>query len=115
MPLLLVDPPISPYGNRNSLESVFDVSESLVPPRDIQSAGVSTVSFDGLLSEPLLLREDSKEGCGGRLWPAGILLSKYLLRNHRSNLSDKSMSVSSVPHWLHHRLHESASLLGCKC
>lgn len=71
----------------------FEVSESLVPMRDLKTAEQNTVSFDGLLEEPLILKEDLKEGCGGQLWPAGMVLAKYLLRQHRSDLSNKSMYV----------------------
>ncbi|KAJ5081419.1 hypothetical protein NUU61_009683 [Penicillium alfredii] len=67
------------------------VSESLAPHRDTKTAVVTSISFDGLLKEPLLLKEDLKEGCGGQLWPAGMVLAKYLLCQHRSNLSDKTI------------------------
>lgn len=99
MPLLpagLTDPVVpdpTPLSDNDNSDSDPDARESLVPAQTLQTAGVSTVSFDGLLDEPLLLREDLKEGCGGRLWPAGMLLAKYLLRHHRSDLADKSMSV----------------------
>ncbi len=71
----------------------FNISESLVPARETKQAGQSNVSFDGLLQRPLLLKEDLKEGCGGQLWPAGMVLAKYMLRQHRSSLVDKTMSV----------------------
>lgn len=74
----------------------FDVSESLVPIREPNGAGQSSVSFDGLLSNPLLLKEDLSEGCGGKLWPAGMILAKYLLRRRRSELTDKTMSVTTI-------------------
>ncbi|KAL4870615.1 hypothetical protein BDV12DRAFT_47313 [Aspergillus spectabilis] len=69
----------------------FNISESLVPAREIKQAAQSHVSFDGLLQRPLLLKEDLKEGCGGQLWPAGMVLSKYMLRQHRSSLVDKTI------------------------
>lgn len=79
----------------------FDISESLVPVRETKQAGQSNVSFDGLLQRPLLLKEDLKEGCGGQLWPAGMVLAKYMLRQHRSSLVDKTMSVLFIiPHIL---------------
>jgi hypothetical protein len=71
--------------------SVFGVSEDLVPNALKQSAGVSQVDFDGLLSPPLNLQVDLKDGCGGQLWPAGMVLSKYMLRKHRSDLIGKEM------------------------
>ncbi|KAL5366425.1 putative methyltransferase-domain-containing protein [Aspergillus floccosus] len=69
----------------------FDISESLVPVRDRKAAGHSTVSFGGLLKEPLLLKEDLKEGCGGQLWPAGMVLATYLLRQRRADLANKQI------------------------
>ncbi|KAF1973171.1 hypothetical protein BU23DRAFT_507190 [Bimuria novae-zelandiae CBS 107.79] len=70
---------------------LFGVSEDLVPPAVIKSAGVSEVDFDGLLSPPLKLQEDLKNGCGGQLWPAGMVLSKYMLRKHRDDLVGKQV------------------------
>ncbi|KAF2441856.1 hypothetical protein P171DRAFT_465466 [Karstenula rhodostoma CBS 690.94] len=70
---------------------VFGVSEDLVPPAVMKSAGVSEVDFDGLLSPPLKLQEDLTNGCGGQLWPAGMVLSKYMLRKHRSDLIGKEV------------------------
>ncbi|PLB44080.1 hypothetical protein P170DRAFT_468780 [Aspergillus steynii IBT 23096] len=69
----------------------LEVSESLVPMRDLKAAEQNTVSLDGLLAEPLILKEDLKEGCGGQLWPAGMVLAKYLLRRHRLDLSNKTI------------------------
>ncbi|KAJ5715016.1 uncharacterized protein N7483_012197 [Penicillium malachiteum] len=69
----------------------FNVSTSLAPPRNNKIAGTTTIDFDGCLSEPLLLKEDLKNGCGGQLWPAGMVLAKYLLTRHQSDLSDKSI------------------------
>lgn len=72
----------------------FQISESLAPLRTNKAAVITSLSFDGLLKEPLLLKEDLKEGCGGQLWPAGIVLAKYLLRRHPIDLADKTMLVS---------------------
>ncbi|RMZ69467.1 hypothetical protein GMOD_00006282 [Pyrenophora seminiperda CCB06] len=69
----------------------FGISQDLVPPAPIKPAGVSTVDFDGLLSPPLKLEEDLKNGCGGQLWPAGMVLSKYMLRQHRSDVAGKTI------------------------
>ncbi|KAJ5320499.1 hypothetical protein PENANT_c010G05444 [Penicillium antarcticum] len=71
--------------------SDFDISESLAPSRENKTAVTTKVTFDGLLKEPLLLKEDLKDGCGGQLWPAGMVLAKYLLCCHATNLSDKSI------------------------
>jgi hypothetical protein len=72
---------------------VFGVSQDLVPPAPMKAAGASEIDFDGLLSPPLKLHEDLKNGCGGQLWPAGMVLSKYILRKHARELAGKEMYV----------------------
>lgn len=67
--------------------------QDLVEPRDNSAPGTSSVDFDGLLSTPLLLHEDLAEGCGGMLWPAGMVLAKYMLR-HADLTVGKTMFVS---------------------
>jgi protein N-lysine methyltransferase METTL21A len=71
----------------------FNLDESLVQLPELKAASTARISLDGLLRDPLLLREDLTEGCGGQLWPAGILLAKYMLREHHSDLLGKPMSV----------------------
>lgn len=66
-----------------------DLIEQSIP----KSSATTSVSLDGLLPIPLKLHEDLKEGCGGMLWPAGMVLAKYMLRNHKSDLKDKTMFV----------------------
>lgn len=68
------------------------ISEDLVDVRPPKPAGTTDLDFDGLLSTPLRLHEDLKTGCGGQLWPAGMVLTKYLLREPQlSTLHDKRM------------------------
>jgi hypothetical protein len=74
---------------------VFKVSEDLVAPAVLKSAGISEVDFDGLLSPPLKLQEDLTNGCGGQLWPAGMVLGKYMLRMHKDDLVGKEMYRTS--------------------
>lgn len=88
-----MDASLDPNPTPSDLNGALPVSESLVPPAYHKAAQVSTVSFDGLLKNPLLLKEDLKEGCGGQLWPAGMVLSKYLLRQRRTELCNKTMYV----------------------
>jgi predicted nicotinamide N-methyase len=59
------------------------ISADFVPLRENKLAGDTSLSFDGLLSPPLLLHEDLKDSCGGQLWPAGMVLAKWLLREQR--------------------------------
>jgi len=76
----------SPRPNEDSISTSLDtssvvpleVSESLVPVRETKRAGTSCVSLNGLLRCPIFIKEDLKEGCGGQLWPAGLLLAQYL-------------------------------------
>lgn len=73
---------------------VFGISTALVPERTNKPASTTTLAFDNLLppDTPLLLHEDLQEGCGGQLWPAGMVLSKYLLTYHKTgSLLDKSI------------------------
>jgi protein N-lysine methyltransferase METTL21A len=75
-------------------QSVFlNFNEDLVQLPTIKASGTSEIDFDGLLTTPLKLHEDLKEGCGGQLWPAGMVLAKYMLRKHRHSLKDQNMSV----------------------
>ncbi len=72
----------------------FAVSEDLVALRIHKVAGTTTLDFDGLLHPPLKLHEDLAGGCGGQLWPAGMVLAKYLLRRpQRDTLQGKVMFV----------------------
>lgn len=69
-----------------TFEDEFDllnlVSEDLIPVRETENLGDSLLTFDGLLKEPgLKVHEDGgAAGCGGKLWPAGELLSRYMIR-----------------------------------
>jgi hypothetical protein len=73
----------------------LNFSEDLVELPNIKAPGMSEVDFDGLLEKPLRLHEDLKEGCGGQLWPAGMLLAKYMLRRYISSMKGKTMSVDT--------------------
>lgn len=73
--------------------AVLAFDESLVPVRERKLPGITSLTFDKLLNEPLLLKEDLKSGCGGQLWPAGMLLAEYLLREQRESLRGKTMFV----------------------
>jgi hypothetical protein len=75
---------------------VFDIDEELVPVRELKQAGVMEVDFEGLLSTPLRLEEDLKKGCGGMLWPAGMVMAKYLIRQDKEMFRDKTMFVTLV-------------------
>ncbi|KAI9731713.1 MAG: hypothetical protein M1834_004502 [Cirrosporium novae-zelandiae] len=69
------------------------IDESLIPAPTRKQNSTTDVTFDGLLSPPLRVRENLKNGCGGQIWEAGVVLAKYLLRYHRDDLKDKNMFV----------------------
>jgi len=70
------------------------IGEDLVQSPQHKVAGETLLDFDGLLKRPLRLHEDLSKGCGGQLWPAGMVLTKYLLRQEQLDLlRGKSMFV----------------------
>ena len=73
------------------MEGDFAISEDLVPSRDRKTAATTPLDFDGLLQPPLVLHEDLSGGNGGQAWPAGMVLTKYLLRKKRDELKQASM------------------------
>lgn len=76
----------------------FNFSEDFVQSPTHKPASVSSTDLDGLLTRPLKLHEDLKEGCGGQLWPAGLVLAKYMLQRHRDELKGRSMCVFPASH-----------------
>jgi len=67
-------------------ESIPDMTflndyQDYIESRPIEHLGELDMTFEGRLSEPgLQIYEDGGElGCGGKVWVAGELLSKYLL------------------------------------
>lgn len=81
-------------GNRDTDVAVH-ITEDLVPSRSEQLAENISIDFSGLLTPPLTLKQDLKEGCGGKTWPAGMVLSEYLLRCKLEQLRGKTMFVRS--------------------
>lgn len=74
--------------------SILSISEDLVPsPTPIPSQQVN-LSFDGLLNPPLVLQTNETQ-CGGKLWPAGMVLAEYMLRNKMAEVHGKTMFVRS--------------------
>ena len=48
------------------------------------------LSFGGLLDPPLRIQTDQTE-CGGKTWPAGMVLAEYLLGEKRHEMGGKTM------------------------
>jgi len=76
--------------NSGSDEETFGCHD-LVGPAELKKAGTSEITFDGLLHCPLKLHQDLKNGCGGQVWDAGMVLAKYMLRKHGETVKGKSM------------------------
>jgi hypothetical protein len=66
----------------------FAVPESLIPSPNHLQPHITTTSLDGLLPTPLRLKEDLTEGCGGKLWPAGVVLARYMVRTYGGTSSE---------------------------
>ncbi|KAK4691060.1 hypothetical protein P7C71_g5865, partial [Lecanoromycetidae sp. Uapishka_2] len=72
----------------------FSISEDLVPSPVKPPSRTVTLSFNNNLNPPLILQTNEKE-CGGQLWPAGMVLAEYLLREKIESLRGKTMFVRS--------------------
>lgn len=71
--------------------SPLAVGEDLTPLPEYKAATTTALDFSSLLPAPLKLHEDLKTGCGGQLWPAGMVLAKHMLRYHRDKLEHARM------------------------
>ena len=84
------------HPNPDEEQGTFlNFDEDLVQLPTIKPSRTSEIDFDHLLVTPLTLHEDLKEGCGGQLWPAGMVLAKYMLQKHKHSLKNQTMSVLS--------------------
>ncbi|KAM0149863.1 hypothetical protein ACHAQE_000584 [Botrytis cinerea] len=66
--------------------SPLAIGTDLAPLPTYKAATTGTVNFSGLLEPPLKLHEDLSKGCGGQLWPAGMVLAQHMLRYHKDDL-----------------------------
>jgi hypothetical protein len=57
------------------------VGDDLVAPAPIMEAKITSADF-GLLEKPILIHEDLAKGCGGMIWPAGEVLTKWVLKKY---------------------------------
>ncbi|KIV88257.1 hypothetical protein PV10_07955 [Exophiala mesophila] len=84
-----------PASRETSPENdVLSMFTEIVPVRDNKQAATTSITFGHLLppTTPLVLHEDLQQGCGGQLWPAGMVLSKYILQNHSTCLRGKKIA-----------------------
>ncbi|KAG9244371.1 putative methyltransferase-domain-containing protein [Calycina marina] len=68
--------------------SLLNIGEDLAPLPSYKAASTTSTDFSSLLDTLLQLHEDLKSGCGGQLWPAGMVLAKHMLRYHRTDLKE---------------------------
>lgn len=73
--------------------SGLEVDEALVQSPEHMQAQTTSIDLDGQLHPPLLLRQDLQSGCGGQLWPAGLVLARYLLRHPEIVLQDRVVEL----------------------
>lgn len=66
--------------------------EDLVVPAKAKTSGIEYLTFSGLLDPPLQLQTDQGQ-CGGQLWPAGMALAEFILREKLSAVQGKRMLV----------------------
>ncbi|KAI5784666.1 putative methyltransferase-domain-containing protein [Geopyxis carbonaria] len=68
----------------NSDSEIEPLGSDLVAPAPILRPRTTETDFGGLLDTHLKLHEDLAKGCGGQIWPAGEILTKYLLRRYKN-------------------------------
>ena len=78
----------------NGASDEIFISEDFVEAPVYQEARTGALDFDGLLSTPLRLHQDLTNGNGGQAWPAGMILSRYLLGTKGDFLRACSMFVA---------------------
>ena len=70
------------------------ISEELVPQRQHKDSASESL-FSDLLDPPLKLQTNQSQ-CGGQLWPAGMVLAEFLIRERLEDLRSKTMFVRPV-------------------
>jgi hypothetical protein len=71
----------------------LSIGDDFTPVPTYKAASTTSIDFSGLLKPPLKLHEDLKNGCGGQLWPAGMVLARQMLRYHQNSMKDSRMCV----------------------
>jgi len=82
----------STMADRDS-EDDFTIGEDFVASPERKAPQTSRINFDGVLQPGVVLHQDLANGNGGQAWPAGMVLTKYLLRKKRDEMRGASMSV----------------------
>jgi len=85
----------SPSPSPSPEFSPLAIGVDLAPLPTYKAATITSIDFSGLLDPPLRLHEDLSKGCGGQLWPAGMVLGKHVLRYQEDSLRDARMLAFS--------------------
>ena len=67
--------------------------ESLIHVPARETPAVISTDLDGVLGVPLMIHENATDGCGGRIWPAGRVLARYMIARYAKGLEGKTMYV----------------------
>ncbi|KHJ32454.1 putative n2n2-dimethylguanosine trna methyl transferase [Erysiphe necator] len=81
-------PKMQSSSNDDVIDYSLFVREDLTPIPSYKTASTISHHFTNLLTTPIQLHEDLKSGCGGQLWPAGMVLAKHMLRYHKNSLTE---------------------------
>ena len=94
--------PFDQDSESDACAPLLEISESLLPAPLPRESTVESLSFSSLLNPPLKLQTNEAQ-CGGKLWPAGMVLAEHLSRNHLDDLRGKTMFVRSLrPRFMPH-------------
>ncbi|POS86089.1 hypothetical protein EPUL_001036, partial [Erysiphe pulchra] len=76
---------MQPPPNNDNDNSIL-IGDDFTPIPHYKVASTFSHDFSNLLTTPIRLHEDLTSGCGGQLWPAGMVLAKHMLRYHKNSL-----------------------------
>ncbi|RKF53280.1 Protein-lysine N-methyltransferase EFM6 [Erysiphe neolycopersici] len=76
---------MQPPSNNDNNNSIL-IGDDFTPIPHYKVASTTSHDFSNLLTMPIQLHEDLTSGCGGQLWPAGMVLAKHMLRYHKNTL-----------------------------
>ncbi|KAG8528103.1 uncharacterized protein KY384_007019 [Bacidia gigantensis] len=84
------------------MDSITDlclmISEDLVPQSPVKPSDIESLFPD--LLDPALKLQTNLTKCGGHLWPAGLVLAEYLIREKLDDLRGMTMFVTLDLSWV---------------
>ena len=87
--------PESRHVSLKAFDSENDINLNSAPLPVQKLAQNTSLTFNNLLNTPLILHEDPHPGCGGHLWPAGMVLAKYMLSHHADLRGAKVIEIGA--------------------